>query len=120
MSKIKQPPRELTEQLNKERHEQFLAEQAAWNGRAPPVVKPSYTIIDGVKAYDAPGQSKLSAMERLHRANCGTTKNLPSDDFVMTDAERGGLSIEAFGKLRPEVRLTMYNKAKHAREPAAK
>lgn len=120
MGKRNKTPRELTEQFNINRHREFLAEQAARDGRAPPVVKPPFTIIDGEKAYDAPGQRPLSARDKLRRANIGTAKDLPSDGFVMTDAERGGLSPAAFERLRPVLRLELFNKAKRARELAAR
>lgn len=59
--------------------------------------------------------STETAEQKLHRANMSAQINWPAKEQPLTQAERRGLSEEAFNALRPELRLQIYNQAVHAR-----
>lgn len=70
------------------------------------------------KIYDM--SSAETAEQRLHRANMSSQINWPEKEQPLTQAERRGLSEQAFNALSAETRLAIANEAMYARDGFAK
>lgn len=107
----------MSSYLDDPMHQSFLAGQAKLD-RERAEAEARAAEEDANRVYYM--SSAQTPEQRLYQASSVTLSFGPTKEAPLTEAERRGMSEEAFNALRPELRLEIYNQAIHARNGFAK